>query len=69
MNLCRNVWVITIDDPANDEFIDVTYGVYESEKSANSTWEELSTSEDKQEGVKYYVEEVPMYLDYNLLSQ
>ena len=69
LRLSKNVWVVTIDDPADDPIINVTCGVYESEGTAQAAWEELSADEDKQEDVKYYIEEVPMYLDYNLLSE
>lgn len=69
LKLSKYVWVITIDDPTLDEDMNSTVGVYESEESAKAAWKELDTDEDKPEYVKYYIDEVPMFLDYILYSQ
>jgi hypothetical protein len=64
LELYRYVWVITIVDPSSDtEKEDVVMSVFESEEAAKKAYDELMNDEDKYDFVKYFIEEVPMFLD------
>ncbi|HUD05451.1 MAG TPA: hypothetical protein VMR18_00810 [Candidatus Saccharimonadales bacterium] len=69
LDLYRFVWVIVIEDPAigfGQE--NVVFGVYQSEETAEEWHEKLMNDEEKQKHVKYFIEQVPMYLDINSLE-
>ena len=69
LELYRYVWVITIADPAFDIMKDdVVVGVYQSRETAKVRLDKLMNSEDRDDDVKYFIEQVPMRLDVMALE-
>ena len=64
LELYKDVWVITIADPAaNIEEEGTVIGVFQSEKAANKRYEELMNDDEKDEHVKFFIEQALMLLD------
>jgi hypothetical protein len=69
LELYRYVWVISIADPAADVMKDdVVAGVYQSRETAKVQLDKLMNNEDRDDDVRYFIEQVPMRLDIMALE-
>ncbi len=69
LELYRYVWAISIADPAADIMKeDVVVGVYQSGEAAKEQHEKLMNNEERDDHVRYFIEQVPMYLDIRVFE-
>ena len=61
--LYKDVWVITISDPAADiEMEDTVIGVFESKEAADKRYDELMKDNEKDKHAKLFIEQSAMHL-------
>jgi hypothetical protein len=64
LELYKDVWVITLADPAANIYEEGTViSVFESEEAAKNRYEEIMNDDEKDEHVKIFIEPARMHLD------